>query len=153
MILAVIFLFHIHYFGLRAFGAQAMLWQGATVRGHCLGTVSVLSRYFFNTVAVLSRYCLGTVSVLSHYYRGSIVGLSSKSLITAAVLSWYCLSIVSTGLCNLVINLVIFGHIWLYDIFAWKMGGEGGVSENSSKSVEMGVHKEAAARGHYKGPL
>ena len=52
MILDVLFLFHTHYFGLPAFGAQAMLRQGATVRA----TVLVLCRYYLGTVVVVYRY-------------------------------------------------------------------------------------------------
>ena len=123
MILAVIFLLHIHYLGLRAFGAQAMLWQGATVSvlsRYCRGTVSILLQYCHGTVSVLSRYCLGTLSVLSLNNCGTVLVLSHYCCSTVLVLSQYCLC---TGLCNLVINLVIFGHIWSYNIFAWKNGG------------------------------
>ena len=95
MILAVIFLFHMHYFGLRAFGAQAMLWQGATVRGHCLSSVEVLSECCLGTVSILLRYCLGNLSGLLRNTCGTVLVLSGYCLITVSLLLQYCLGIVS----------------------------------------------------------
>ena len=68
--------------------------QGASVRGHCHGTVAVMSQYCHGTIAWLSWYCCDTVSALSKYCLVPVAVQLPYCLATVTVLSRYCQGLV-----------------------------------------------------------
>ena len=128
--------------------------------GHCLGTVFVLSQYCHSTVAVLSQYCCCTVTVRSRYSLSTVTEQLQYCLSTVWVLShYYCSTVLAlsqyylgTGLCNLVINLVIFGHIWSYNIYCLKKwGGSLKIHPNLWRRASLKRPLQGATtRGHCK---